>query len=135
MQIGLYQLTRDWDPTLYYNNMLAHAALGKLFYIPVILTTSAQTGQFRLLYLFIALSFVPSISCMCFGNQREGLHTCLSGPNGPLPKQILEMYPNATLVQRQGEVDAWDNPDFSAAVRATGRRQIILAGIATDVCE
>lgn len=72
---------------------------------------------------------------MYYTNQWEDLHTCLSGPNGPLPKEILEMYPNAALIQRQGEVDAWDNPEFSAAVRASGRRQIIMAGIVTDVCE
>ncbi|KAK9321077.1 Isochorismatase-like protein [Lipomyces orientalis] len=57
-----------------------------------------------------------------------------TGPNGPLPKQILEMYPNTTFIQRQGEVDAWDNPDFRAAVNATGKSQIVLAGIVTDVC-
>lgn len=40
----------------------------------------------------------------------------------------------APLVQRHGEVDAWDNPDFRAAIRATNKSQIILAGITTDVC-
>ena len=69
LQVGLYQLARDWDATLYRDNMLAHAELGKLFDIPVVMTTSAQTG-----------------------------------PNGPLPKEILEMYPDAPLIQRQGEV-------------------------------
>lgn len=58
-----------------------------------------------------------------------------SGPNGPLPKAILDMYPNAPLIQRQGEVDAWDNAEFRAAVEATGKKQIIVAGIVTDVCE
>lgn len=32
------------------------------------------------------------------------------------------------------KVDAWDNPDFRAAVKATGKKQIILAGIVTEVC-
>lgn len=45
------------------------------------------------------------------------------------------MYPNSTLVMRQGEVDAWDNEEFQKAVIATGKKQIILAGITTDVCE
>ncbi|KAK5195339.1 hypothetical protein LTR16_006998 [Cryomyces antarcticus] len=80
--------------------MLAHAATGKLFNIPTILTTSAQQG-----------------------------------PNGPLPKEILEMYPDAPLIKRQGEVDAWDNADFRAAVRATNKTQVIMAGIVTDVCK
>jgi hypothetical protein len=45
LQVGLYQLARDWDATLYKNNMIAHAAIGKLFDIPVVLTTSAETGE------------------------------------------------------------------------------------------
>lgn len=31
LQVGLYSLARDFDPTLYYNAMLAHSALGNLF--------------------------------------------------------------------------------------------------------
>ena len=43
------------------------------------------------------------------------------------------MFPNAPYIKRQGEVDAWDNADFRAAVEATGKKQVILAGITTDV--
>ncbi|KAL2200995.1 Isochorismatase-like protein [Corynascus similis CBS 632.67] len=57
-----------------------------------------------------------------------------TGPNGPMPQEILDMYPDAPLIKRQGEVDAWDNADFRAAIKATNRTQIILAGIVTDVC-
>ena len=32
-------------------------------------------------------------------------------------------------------MNAWDNPEFREAVRATGKKQIIMAGIVTDVCE
>lgn len=45
------------------------------------------------------------------------------------------MHLNATLIKRKGEIDAWDNPQFRDAVRATGRKQVVLAGIVTDVCE
>jgi hypothetical protein len=51
-----YGVARDFDPTLYYNSMIAHASIGKLFDLPVILSTSSQEG-----------------------------------PNGPLPKAILDM--------------------------------------------
>ncbi|KAJ7083178.1 Isochorismatase hydrolase [Mycena belliarum] len=98
-QIGLFQLVRDFGPEEYRNNMLAHAALGKAFNLPTILTTSAETG-----------------------------------PNGPLPKEILQMHPDAPLIRRAGEVDAWDSAEFRAAVEATGKKQVILAGIVTDVC-
>ncbi|KAI9778088.1 MAG: hypothetical protein M1839_008392 [Geoglossum umbratile] len=45
------------------------------------------------------------------------------------------MYPGAPYIKRQGEVDAWDNPDFRAAVKATGKKQVVLAGIVTEVCK
>ena len=57
------------------------------------------------------------------------------GPNGELPKEITNMFPDAPFIRPNGEVDAWDNPDFRAAVQATGKSQVILAGITTDVCE
>jgi hypothetical protein len=48
---------------------------------------------------------------------------------------IKQMHPTAPFIHRQGEVDAWDNADFRAAVQATGKNQIILAGIVTEVCK
>jgi nicotinamidase-related amidase len=58
-----------------------------------------------------------------------------AGPNGALPKEITKMHPTAPFIHRQGEVDAWDNPAFRSAVQATGKKQIILAGIVTEVCK
>jgi nicotinamidase-related amidase len=55
------------------------------------------------------------------------------GPNGPLPREITAMHPNAPYIKRNGEVNAWDNEDFRNAVKATGKTQIIIAGITTDV--
>jgi hypothetical protein len=43
------------------------------------------------------------------------------------------MYPNAPLVKRHGEVNAWDNAEFRKAVQDTGKKQLIVAGITTDV--
>lgn len=57
-----------------------------------------------------------------------------TGPNGLLMKEIVAMHPNATFVHRQGEVNAWDNADFRAAVKATGKKQLIIGGIVTEVC-
>ena len=47
---------------------------------------------------------------------------------------LPDMYPDAPLIARQGEVDAWDNEEFRAAIKATGKSQVIVAGITTDVC-
>ena len=43
------------------------------------------------------------------------------------------MHPKAAFVKRHGEVNAWDNTEFRKAVQATGRNQVIIAGITTDV--
>lgn len=56
------------------------------------------------------------------------------GPNGPLIPEIHANAPHARYVARKGEISAWDNPDFVAAVKATGRRTLIIAGTITSVC-
>lgn len=59
----------------------------------------------------------------------------IQGPNGPLPDEFLKLYPEVSVVKRQGEVNAWDNAEFRAAIKATNKSQIIIAGIVTDVCK
>lgn len=56
------------------------------------------------------------------------------GPNGPLIPEIHAEAPHAQYVARRGEINAWDNPDFVAAVKATGKKQLIIAGTITSVC-
>ncbi|MDR3097481.1 MAG: hydrolase [Paraburkholderia sp.] len=56
------------------------------------------------------------------------------GPNGPLIPEIHENAPHATYVARKGQINAWDNPDFVEAVKATGRKTLIIAGTITSVC-
>jgi nicotinamidase-related amidase len=57
-----------------------------------------------------------------------------SGPNGPLMPELAEAATNATYVPRKGEVSAWDNEDFRKAVKASGRKTLIMAGVWTSVC-
>ena len=56
------------------------------------------------------------------------------GPNGPLIPEIHAHAPHAQYVARRGEINAWDNPDFVNAVKATGRKTLIIAGTITSVC-
>lgn len=56
------------------------------------------------------------------------------GPNGPLIPEIHANAPHAKYVARRGEINAWDNPEFVAAVKATGRKTLIIAGTITSVC-
>jgi nicotinamidase-related amidase len=57
-----------------------------------------------------------------------------NGPNGPLMPEIHQFAPAAKYVGRKGEISAWDNPDFVKAVRATGRKTLLIAGVWTSVC-
>ena len=57
-----------------------------------------------------------------------------AGPNGPLMPEIHHHAPHAIYVPRRGEVNAWDNDDFVAEVRSTGRKTLIMAGVWTSVC-
>ena len=44
-QVGLVNMVGDWDKTVFRNNIIGHAALAKLFDIPVVLTTSVQESN------------------------------------------------------------------------------------------
>lgn len=56
------------------------------------------------------------------------------GPNGPMVPELKQMFPQAPFIPRPGQINAWDNEDFVAAVRATGKKQLLIAGVVTEVC-
>lgn len=56
------------------------------------------------------------------------------GPNGPLVPELKAQFPDARFIPRPGQINAWDNDDFVKAVKATGRKQLIIAGVVTEVC-
>lgn len=55
---------------------------------------------------------------------------------GPLLGELEAILPTefATRIQRFGIVNAMDDEAFAAAVKATGRRKLIIAGVTNDVC-
>jgi nicotinamidase-related amidase len=57
-----------------------------------------------------------------------------NGPNGPLVPELKAIFPDAPYIARPGNINAWDNEDFVKAVKATGRNQLLIAGVVTDVC-
>src|SRR5690349_724325 len=56
------------------------------------------------------------------------------GPNGPLVPELKEKFPDAPYIPRPGQINAWDNEDFVKAIKATGKKQLIVAGVVTEVC-
>lgn len=57
-----------------------------------------------------------------------------TGPNGPLVPELQAQFSDAPYIARPGQINAWDNEDFVKAVKATGRKQLIIAGVVTEVC-
>ncbi len=57
-----------------------------------------------------------------------------TGPNGPLMTELKDTFPEAPYIARPGQINAWDNEDFVEAVKATGKKRLIVAGIVTEVC-
>ncbi|PEB41655.1 isochorismate family cysteine hydrolase YcaC [Bacillus pseudomycoides] len=99
-QTGLISsLVRDYGVDEFKNNVLALANTAKFFDLPVILTTSFE-----------------------------------SGPNGPLMHELVGLFPGAPKIARPGQINAWDNEEFVKAIEATGKKQLIIAGVVTDVC-
>ncbi|MGE0481187.1 MAG: isochorismatase family protein [Phycisphaerae bacterium] len=98
-QTGLMNLVDNAPPVEFKNMVLALAKTAKLHGVPVVITTSAETG-----------------------------------PNGPFLPEVLQLLPDAPLISRPGQINAWENADFVAAIHKTGRKKIVMSGITTDVC-
>ncbi|MCC6887448.1 MAG: isochorismatase family protein [Hyphomicrobiales bacterium] len=56
------------------------------------------------------------------------------GPNGPLIPEIHELNPEAVYIPRNGQINAWDNPEWVKAIEKTGRKTLLMAGTLTSVC-
>lgn len=55
---------------------------------------------------------------------------------GALLPELKELLPEAfeRRIKRAGLVNAWNDPNFRQAVEKTSRRNLIMAGVTTDVC-
>ena len=55
---------------------------------------------------------------------------------GALFTELQQILPEAykNRIKRAGIVDAFDDVNFAAAVKSTGRKKIIMAGLLTEVC-
>jgi nicotinamidase-related amidase len=53
--------------------------------------------------------------------------------SGYLWPQLLDVFPGQAVVERSS-MNAWDDAGFRAAIEATGKKNIILTGLWTEVC-
>jgi hypothetical protein len=56
-----------------------------------------------------------------------------TGINQPTIRQITEVLPGVAPIDRTS-INAWEDVDFVAAVKATKRKKLIMAALWTEVC-
>ncbi|RUT74678.1 MULTISPECIES: isochorismate family cysteine hydrolase YcaC [Marinobacter] len=104
-----------------------------------VLMVDHQTGLLSLVRDIDPDKFKNNVLAMGDLAQYFGLPTILTtsfetGPNGPLVPELKEQFPSAPYIARPGQINAWDNEDFVKAVKDTGKKQLIIAGVVTEVC-
>jgi len=104
-----------------------------------VLLVDHQTGLFSLVRDIEPDKFRNNVLALADLEKYFKLPTILTtsfedGPNGPLLQELKDIFPEAPYIARPGQINAWDNEDFVKAVKATGKRQLIIAGIVTEVC-
>src|SRR5690606_31000810 len=105
----------------------------------VVLLVDHQSGLISLVQDYSPGEFKNNVLALAAIARYYQLPTILTtsfeeGPNGPLVPELVEMFPDAPFIPRPGQINAWYNEDFVAAIEATGRKQLIIAGAVTDVC-
>jgi nicotinamidase-related amidase len=53
--------------------------------------------------------------------------------SGPTVPEILAVFPEHEVIDRT-TMNAWEDDSFVAAIEATGRRKIVMAGLWTEIC-
>ncbi|MCD8482116.1 MAG: hydrolase [Verrucomicrobia bacterium] len=104
-----------------------------------VLLVDHQTGLTNLVQDFSPDDFKNNVLALAAAAKYFNLPTILTtsfenGPNGPLVPELKAMFPDAPFIARPGNINAWDNEEFVSAVKATGKKQLIIAGIVTEVC-
>ena len=104
-----------------------------------VLLVDHQTGLLSLVRDFHPDQFKNNVLALADLANYFKLPTILTtsfedGPNGPIVAELKEKFPDAPFIARPGNINAWDNEDFVKAVKATGKKQLIVAGVVTEVC-
>lgn len=104
-----------------------------------VLLVDHQAGLLSLVRDIEPERFNNNVLALADAAKYFGLPTILTtsfedGPNGPLIPELKALFPDAPYIARPGQINAWDNADFVNAVKATGKKQLLIAGVVTEVC-
>lgn len=56
-----------------------------------------------------------------------------TGPNGPTMPELKAIFPEVDVIDRPF-VNFWNDPGSRAAVEASGKKKLVISGLATEVC-
>lgn len=104
-----------------------------------VLLVDHQTGLLSLVRDIEPDKFKNNVLALADAAKYFDLPTILTtsfeqGPNGPLIPELKAQFPDAPYIARPGQINAWDNADFVKAIKATGKKQLLIAGVVTEVC-
>lgn len=104
-----------------------------------VLLVDHQSGLCNIVGDFSPAEFRNNVLALADAAKYFNLPTILTtsfedGPNGPLMPELKDLFPGAPYIARPGQINAWDNDDFVKAVKDTGKKQLIIAGVVTEVC-
>jgi nicotinamidase-related amidase len=81
---------------------------------------------------------INNVALLAQAARELGVPTVLTTAEGsvlvdPIFTEISDIFPDITPIDRTS-THAWSHPGVRAAVEATGRKKLIMAGLATEVC-
>ncbi|MEO0917399.1 MAG: hydrolase [Pseudomonadota bacterium] len=84
------------------------------------------------------LSVVNNVQILAKGAKLFGLPTVISTVakdsfSGPFMPEVTDLFPEHDVIDRTS-INSWLDEAFRAAVAATGRKKIVLAGLWTEAC-
>ncbi|KAG2190067.1 hypothetical protein INT46_000013 [Mucor plumbeus] len=105
----------------------------------VFLFVDHQTGLLNLVQDYNPDTYLNNVMGLAESAKYFNVPTILTtsredGPNGIMLPELKNLFPNSTYIARPGQINAWDDERFVKAIKKTGRKQLIISGIVTDVC-
>lgn len=97
-----------------------------------------QPAMFQGIQSHDRLEVVHNVQILAKTAKLFGLPTVISTVaqhsfSGLFMPEVTELFPDTEIVDRTS-INSWIDPNFRAAVEATGRKKIILAGLWTEAC-
>jgi nicotinamidase-related amidase len=83
-------------------------------------------------------TLVNNVTLLAKAAKEFGVPTILTGVetesfSGYVWPQLLDVFPGQQVIERSS-MNSWDSLEFRKAIEATGRKNIILSGLWTEVC-